>query len=105
MKIEIDENKYEERAQSFLVWLERWIENAVSSSSRIKAGEKEELIESLMWNVSSLLDGSGNLQHDNKAMILYLGFQVDGEEEVIYDEGNIAFHEMLSDGDDEDWAD
>ncbi|GAB5562884.1 MAG: hypothetical protein SynsKO_45310 [Synoicihabitans sp.] len=104
MKIETDEDKYMEQSKSFLTWLEKWIENAVSSSSKLKEEEKEELIENLMWNVSSLLDGTGNLEHEGKALVPYLGFQLEQEEAVIFDEGNIALHELLDGGEDE-WED
>jgi hypothetical protein len=79
MKTETNEDKYYDRSKSFLQWLDKWLDSSISSSSKLKGTKKEELKEALLWNISSLLDGSGNLEHEGKALIPFLGFQVDGE--------------------------
>jgi len=61
----------------------------------LKNEAREELIDSLVWSMACLLDGTGNLQHRKKVMVPFLGFQVDGKEEVIFDEGCVALHEMI----------
>ncbi len=57
----------------------------------------------LQWNMACLLDGSGNLLCENKVMVPHLGFEVDGDDDVVFDQGTTVFHELLDlDGLDEE---
>lgn len=98
MKIQIDNQKYEERSKAFLEWLSKWIESSFEGIEPIDKDAKEELTEMLLFNMACLLDGTGNLQCGDKSMVPYLGFLLDGEEQVIFDDQRTMLHELIDEG-------
>jgi hypothetical protein len=101
MNIEINNDKYRKRSKAFLVCLENGIRNVLDEEGSISQEKKEGLIQTLVFSTASLLDGIEDSTCDDKAMIPQLGFQVEGEEEVVFNDGNIFLHGMISDEGDE----
>jgi len=101
MEIKIDNKRYTELSQSFLLWLEKWIENSISDCKELDKDEKGELTSSLKFGLASLLDGTGNCEHSGKALVPMLGYldpeNPEDESTVIFDDGKVALHELIQD--------
>ncbi len=101
MKIEINNDKYRKRSKAFLACLEKGIKNVLDEEGSISQEKKEGLIQTLVFSTASLLDGIEDSTCDGKVMVPHLGFQVE-EEEVVFNDGNIFLHGMISDEYDEE---
>ena len=91
-----DEELYSEYAESFLKGVRMWVGESVNATEGLDESTKEALIDDLVFNLATLLDGTGNLEHKGKVMVPYLGLKVSDENEnVVFPEDWQALHNML----------
>jgi hypothetical protein len=93
MKSTIDNERYDSYARSFLATLTKYLEHGLTDTD-LSDKEKKDLARSLTFSIASPLDGTGSLEHDQKQLIPYLAFELDGEDSAVIDDGTIALHEL-----------
>jgi len=95
MNIKIDQEEFEKRQTRLIQEMASAIRNRLQTTG---LGEDQELVESLLFDIGAILDGSAEMKVGGKPLIPFLAFAKNrGSDEVIASKGGSWIHEVCSD--------